>query len=249
MTVVANGCTDTTAEVARAHPGVRVIELAQPGKARALNAGDAVAVGFPRVYLDADIPISGAAIRTLAAALEASDGVLAAVPRRRLDLVGRPLLVRAYYAIHSRLPVFRHALFGRGVIALSAAGRARFDEFPEVIADDLFLDSQFAPHEKREVAQVESVVATPLRTTDLVRRLTRVRSGNAALRAGSGGHGTPRVRPAARLSWLRDVVLPKPWLAPAAVCYVTITVIAALLAKSRSRSTTWGRDESSRVAG
>ena len=80
VTVVANGCTDTTAEVARAHPGVRVIELAQPGKARALNAGDAVAVGFPRVYLDADIPISGAAIRTLAAALEASDGVLAAVP-------------------------------------------------------------------------------------------------------------------------------------------------------------------------
>jgi glycosyltransferase involved in cell wall biosynthesis len=248
VTVVANGCTDDTAAVARSR-GVRVIDLPQPGKAAALNAGDAAAVGFPRLYLDADIPLSGAAVRRLAAALErpsgpleAPSGPLAVMPCRRLDLSGRPLLVRAYYAIHGRLPVFRNALFGRGAIMLSAAGRARFGQFPDVIADDLFLDSLFAPAEKQEVPQVESVVATPLRTRDLVRRLTRVRAGNAALRAGPG------VRPASRLSWLRDVVLPRPWLAPAAVCYVAITVTAALLARRRSSATTWGRDESSRLA-
>ncbi len=231
--------------------GVRVIDLPPPGKAAALNAGDAAAVGFPRLYLDADIPLSGAAVRTLAAALASADGSpgagpLAVVPRRRLDLAGRPLLVRAYYAIHARLPVFRDALFGRGAIMLSAAGRARFDQFPDVIADDLFLDSQFTPDEKREVPQVESVVATPRRTRDLVRRLTRVRAGNAALRAGAGPD--TGVRPASRLSWLWDVALPRPWLLPAAVCYVAITITAALLARRRSRATVWGRDESSRLA-
>lgn len=239
VTVVANGCTDDTAAVAGARPGVRVIELAEASKPAALNAGDAAAVGFPRIYLDADIVLPGAAVRRLAAGL---DGALAAVPRRRLVLTGRPLLVRAYYAVHARLPVFATGLFGRGAIVLSEAGRDRFDRFPGVIADDLFLDSLFTAAEKREVPEVAADVATPLRTRDLVRRLSRVRAGNAALRAGAGG-----VRPASRLSWLRDVVLRRPWLAPAAVCYVSLTVAAAVLARQRSRATSWGRDESSRV--
>jgi hypothetical protein len=53
------------------------------------------------------------------------------------------------------------------------------------------------------------------------------------------------VRRAARSSWLRDVVLPRPWLAPAGACYAAITLTAALLAR-RSSPTGWGRDESSR---
>ncbi|MPZ26539.1 MAG: glycosyltransferase [Micromonosporaceae bacterium] len=240
VTVVANGCTDGTAAVARARPGVRVIELAEASKPSALNAGDAVAVGFPRVYLDADISLPGAAVRRLAAAVSGS--ALAAVPRRRLILTGRPLLVRAYYAVHTRLPVFAAGLFGRGVITLSAAGRARFDRFPDMIADDLFLDSRFTDAERRAVPEVEAPVATPLRTRDLLRRLARVRAGNAAMR--DAAHGTRR---ASRLSWLRDVVLSRPWLAPAAVCYVGLTVTAALLA--RRRTDTWARDESSRAGG
>ena len=242
VTVVANGCTDDTAAVARARPGVRVIELAEASKPAALNAGDAVAVGFPRIYLDGDIPLSGAAVGRLAAALPVGGPVLTAVPRRQLVLAGRPLLVRAYYAVHARLPVFATGLFGRGVITLAEPGRARFDRFPDMIADDLFLDSLFTETERVVVGEVSAPVGTPLRTRDLVRRLRRVRAGNAAMRAAQG-----RARRAARLSWLRDVVLPRPWLAPAAVCYVGLTVTAALLARRRSRAGQWGRDESSRA--
>lgn len=242
LTVVANGCRDDTAAIARDRPGVRVVELAEASKPAALNAGDAVAVGFPRVYLDADIVVSATDLHRLAAAIDSDPGILAVVPRRRLVLTGRPLLVRAYFAVNARLPVFAAALFGRGAIALSAAGRARFDRFPDVIADDLFLDSQFSEAEKREMPEVSAAVATPLRTRDLVRRLVRVRAGNAALRASSTG-----VRPASRLAWLRQVVVRRPWLAPAAACYVGLTVTAALLARRRSRAGQWGRDESSRA--
>jgi glycosyltransferase involved in cell wall biosynthesis len=255
VTVVANGCTDATAQVAAARPGVRVLDLPQPGKVGALNAGDAVAAGFPRIYLDADIVISADGVRALRDALtapgaSAAERVLAVTSRRELDLSRSPLLVRAYYAIHSRLPVFADALFGRGVIALSAEGRARFDSFPDIVADDLFLDSLFAGAEKREVRSVSSRIAAPRRTADLVRRLVRVRRGNASLRqrparAGAG----PEIRPVARTSWLRDVALRNPGLVPAAACYAAITLLAASLARLPAQhGGTWGRDESSRAA-
>jgi glycosyltransferase involved in cell wall biosynthesis len=248
VTVVANGCTDDTVKIAGARPGVRVLDLAKPGKAGALNAGDAAAEGFPRIYLDADIVLSTAAVRALTEVLEA--GAPSATVGRELDLAGRPLLVKAYFAIHGRLPVMRDGLFGRGVVALSKEGRSRFDRFPELVADDLFLDSQFAPEEKEHVNAYAARVATPRRTGDLIRRLVRVRGGNAAMRAAAArGEITVPVRAAARSSWLRDVVLPRPWLAPAAVCYVAITVWAALAAKrAGDGGAAWGRDESSRIS-
>ncbi|MFE9691040.1 glycosyltransferase [Micromonospora sp. NPDC005806] len=246
VTVVANGCTDETAAIAAARPGVRVIELAEAGKPAALNTGDEAARGFPRIYLDADVVLSTQAVRAIAAALDGPH--LAATVRRELDLTGRPLLVRAYFGIHRQLPVFRDGLFGRGVIGLSEAGRRRFDRFPALVADDLFLDSLFGAAEKRQVDTVSSRVATPRRTRDLVRRLSRVRGGNSAMRAAADqGQVAATVRPAARLSWLRDVVLPRPWLAPAALCYVAITVLAALSAQSdRNGAAGWARDDSSR---
>jgi glycosyltransferase involved in cell wall biosynthesis len=241
VTVVANGCTDNTAEVA-ARAGVRVLTVPAAGKPGALNAGDRVAVGFPRVYLDADVVLSPGALAALARALPDSGSVLAVVPRRSLDLTGRPLLVRAFYAINARLPAYRHGLFGRGAIALSAAGRARFDAFPEQNADDLFLDSLFTDGEKDEVGDVTSRVATPLRTRDLVRRLARVRAGNSTMRTTA-----PGVRRSARSSWLRDVVLPRPWLAPAAACYVAITLVAAAQTRRQTQAG-WGTDTSTRQA-
>ncbi len=253
ITVVANGCTDSTAQIAGSRPGVRVVELSVAGKPAALNAGDEVAVGFPRIYLDADVVVTTEGLRLLADAVRpplgaAASRALAAVPRRGLDLTRRPLLIRAYFAIHRHLPTFRDGLFGRGVIALSAEGRKRFKTIPDLVADDLFLDSLFERSEKREVSGVTSLIATPHRIGDLVRRLTRVRSGNAAMRATASSESAPtRVRAARRLSWLRDVVLPRPWLAPAAVCYVAISLAAASRARRVGRGgQTWERDESSR---
>jgi glycosyltransferase involved in cell wall biosynthesis len=255
VTVVANGCTDATTQVAAARAGVRVLNLSTAGKVAALNAGDEVAVGYPRIYLDADVVIPAAGIRSLCDALAVSCAtssapVLAVTARREVDVSRSPLMVRSYFAISSRLPVFRHALFGRGVIALSAEGRRRFDWFPDVVADDLFLDSLFATAEKREVDSVSSRISAPRRTRDLLRRLARVRRGNASMRAAlpatSDLHGGA-ARRRARTSWLRDVVLRDPTLVPAAICYAAITIIASALARlPQQPGAAWGRDDSSR---
>ncbi|MBX7267821.1 glycosyltransferase [Micromonospora sp. Llam7] len=242
--VVPNGCSDETAAVARRR-GVTVVELAEPGKAAALNAGDAVATGFPRVYLDADVLLDEGALDVLARELDRS-GALAAVPARRMELSGRSPAVRAYYAVHSRLPAVVGGLYGRGVIALSRSGRERFGQFPAETADDLFLDSLFTEQERLVVTSTAVRVAAPLRADDLIRRLVRVRAGNADLR-----DALPGVRRSNRRAWLTDVVFRAPWLAPAAVCYVAITLLAARGARRARRAgqVAWGHDRTSRATG
>lgn len=245
--VSANGCTDATAQVASEH-GATVIDRAEPGKASALNAAEQKAPSHPHIYLDADIIVPADAVDALVHALDATSGRLAAVPRRRVLVSGRSWPVRAFYAINTRLPVYRQGLFGRGMIAVSEEGRRRFDRFPTMIADDLFLDSQFRDDEKIEVPDVEVIVEAPYTTRDLVRRLVRVRRGNAAMRdAAANGDLDSAVRGADRWAWLRDVVLPEPRLLFAAVPYLAITVAAALLARrTPAAQTAWGRDESTR---
>lgn len=245
--VSANGCTDDTVGVARRY-GVEVLDRPEPGKSAAMNAAERIAVGSARIYLDADIIVPADGIRAVLAPLDADPPPLAVVPRRRVNTSGRTWPVKGYFAINERLPVYRGGLFGRGMITLSQDGRARFGEFPAMIADDLFVDSQFTAAEKAETAEVEVVVDAPHTTRDLLHRLVRVRRGNAQLRAAAaaGRIGTP-VRPADRWAWLREVLGAEPHLVFAAVPYVTITVVAALLARRSPESApSWGRDESTR---
>ena len=250
--VVANGCTDDTVQVAAKRAGVRVLDLEIPGKVAALNAGDEVALGYPRIYLDADIVMCSSGVRALCAAVtsphtELAPKILASTACRKVDVSSSPLLVRSYFAINSRLPVFRNALFGRGVIVLSAEGRARFGKFPDVIADDLFVDSLFLPTEKREVESVSTTIASPRSTRDLVYRLARVRRGNMSMRRLQSGATDIRASHRGRTSWLFDVVLRSPTLIPAGVCYVFITIMAAILAqRQHGANVAWAHDESSR---
>ena len=247
VVVVPNGCTDATARQAEL-AGARVVEIAEASKTAALNAGDqACGEAFPRIYLDADIVMPPGGIDALIAGLAQSHAPLVVVPNRRVEVSGRPLLVRAYYAINTRLPAFTTGLFGRGVIAISAEGRQRFDRFPRVVADDLYLDSLFSDAERAVATQVQVVVDAPHRTVDLLRRLVRVRRGNAALRAAAGrGEIAVEIRRSRRAAWLTHVVLLRPWLMPAAAVYVSITLYASLRARLSRRSLAWERDESSR---
>ncbi|GAA3923380.1 glycosyltransferase [Microbacterium invictum] len=246
VVVSANGCRDRTAEVA-AERGVTVIDRIEPGKAGALNAADDVAQDYPRIYLDADITVPPGAISRLVAHFDETSRPLAVVPRRRIDTSASSWPVKAYFAINERLPVFRTGLFGRGLIVLSEDGRARFGAFPAMIADDLYVDSQFSEAERVEAADVEIVVDAPLTTTNLIDRLVRVRRGNAQMRAAAAdGAIEATVRRSDKWSWLRDVVLPDPRLAFAAVPYVFITLKASQRGRRATNGLDWGQDRSTR---
>lgn len=246
VVVVANGCTDRTAEVARAHPSrPRVVKLARGSKHAALNAGDAEVHVFPRVYLDADVVLGSGAVQELLRLFTQPD-VHAAAPRVRFDTDGRPWLVRSYYRTWQRLPFLNGQPIGNGVYALSAAGRARFGPFPAIIADDLFVLRHFAPAERRVLGTADFVVQVPWRVTDLLAVRTRAYLGTKELAEWDGGRlaggRVSRVRSLHRL--LRDVAD-----VPDVLTYVALSTLASVRAGRRWRrgqTAVWDRDASTR---
>ena len=176
VVVVPNGCADDTARITRAtgHP-VRVRELPRASKPAALRCGDAEASVFPRLYLDADVLLPGSAARLVLERLRF--GALAARPPVRYEVSGASAAVRSYYRARSQVPAVLGSLWGAGVYGLSATGRSRFGPFPDVVADDLWVDRLFSNEEVEIVESAPAVVSVPRRSRDLVRVLARAYRG------------------------------------------------------------------------
>lgn len=156
--VVPNGCTDRTADAARAFVdraaqagwSLRVIELKQGGKLNALNQAEAAASFGNRIYLDADVVVSREVVRELATVLARTEPVYAS---GTLDIAPpRSQVTRAYGRFWSKLPFVADGVSGCGLFAVNAAGRSRWDTFPDIISDDTFVRVQFSPAERIEVA-------------------------------------------------------------------------------------------------
>ncbi|HRK43439.1 MAG TPA: glycosyltransferase, partial [Gemmobacter sp.] len=156
--VVANGCRDRTADVARgmaarveaAGWGFRVIERRDGGKPAALDAGDAAALGDLRAYLDADVIVSPMLMAQLAEALAGPEPRYAS--GTAMIPPAKSWVTRAYARFWQSLPFAQSVAPGYGLFAVNAAGRARWAQFPAIISDDTFVRLQFLPAERVQVA-------------------------------------------------------------------------------------------------
>jgi glycosyltransferase involved in cell wall biosynthesis len=248
VVVVCNGCTDATAEVARSFRGVRVVELPVGHKPSALRAGDKAVTALPRIYLDADVVLAAEATlavlnRLADGGCDAPAGPLAARPPVRFDATGSNLLVRQFYGARSRIPAVLDSLWGAGAYALSASGRARFDEFPDLVADDLWVDHLFAPDEREIINCSPVTVRAPARTRDLLKVLRRTYRGKA------GHHAEhPAIARETSGRTARDVgrlARTGPSGLVGASVYTGL-VVAARILQRLAPTEAWERDESSR---
>ena len=275
--VAANGCSDGTAQAARnAGPGITVLDLPEPSKVAALNAGDEAATVFPRLYVDADVMVSAETLRALARVLsddgragQSSDdgqatsarpagapGPLAAAPGLQTDLTGASWFVQAHYRIWELTDYRTRGHIGSGIYALSRQGRQRFGRFPDVIADDRYVQQLFTLSERLTLPEHTFTVHSPKTLRALLRRATRAAAGNLQLQArtsgSEGAHPKAAAAPApgsgSQVNLLRRV-LPKPALWPALAVYCTAYLVPRVLAVRKIRSgrmNIWERDETSR---
>jgi glycosyltransferase involved in cell wall biosynthesis len=155
--VIANGCTDDTANIASQFTDeatqkgwkLSVLDLPEGGKLNALNQGDDHAAHSMRIYLDADVTVSPDLIRQLHGALDKNTAIYAS----GTVIISNPKtwISRAYRSIYARVPFFTHGTPGCGVFAVNALGRAKWGRFPDIISDDTYVRLQFAPSERVSV--------------------------------------------------------------------------------------------------
>lgn len=247
VVVVCNGCTDQTAEAARAaDPRARVIEIEEPSKAEAVRVGNTATEVFPRVHLDADIELSGTDLLALLEPLSRR-GVLATGPRRDVPKTGCSRWVRWYYEVWESLPQVESGLFGRGVVALSEEAQARVSALPRMLSDDLGMSDAFSAQERCVVSTAVAVVHPPRTVRDLVRRRIRISTGNTQ----AARLGVRRPASRTRLRTLLALSVSRPGLALRVPVFLGVHVAALVGARRAVRAgdfTSWQRDESSRTA-
>lgn len=247
--VACNGCTDATPEVARRYaagrPSVTVLELEAASKIAALNAADAIASHEARIYLDADIEVAPEALRRVLRQLDErqADGRHACDAARPValdDTSEASWLIRSHYRARSRMPYPRRALWGAGVYGLSGSGRRLFDEFPEVVADDLFVD-RLVPQDRRVIVETTPVVVVAPRDP---RNLLGVLRRGIRAKADPGAPDTTRNTVRELAGTVRG-----PLSAVDAAVFAGFAVAARWSAARRARSGAeirWERDASSR---
>jgi len=92
--------------------------------------------------------------------------------------------VKQYYQVWLSLPYIPV----KGVVAtcsfvISAEGRKRFSNFPNVVNDDGFVRCQFAPDERGNVSGTQVFITAPQNLKSLIKIKTRARLGNMQLAA------------------------------------------------------------------
>jgi hypothetical protein len=234
--VVANGCTDDTAGIARSlEPAALrrgfeliVLELAKGGKAGALNFGDAHMLAGVRIYLDADIRVSPDALDAIAVQLERVGCHLTAPPLKVAPAKSR--ITRGYARIWQELPVVRQGVVGCGLYAVSQAGRRRWSQFPDIISDDKFVRLSFEPGERQVATGGAFVVQMPEGLRELIQVRARWCRGNRDL-ARRFPH-LARREPNRYLTAGR-LILSRPSLWPFAPGFIFVFVLAEFVALRR----------------
>jgi glycosyltransferase involved in cell wall biosynthesis len=159
IVVVANGCSDDTAGVARSFTerakargwSLTCLDIAEGGKLNALNVGDENASHDNRVYLDADVIVGPGLLAALADVLDKPEPVYASGILRISR--ARSFVTRLYARFWSKLPFVSQGVPGCGLFAVNAAGRARWGRFPDIVSDDTFVRLQFSPPQRLAVPE------------------------------------------------------------------------------------------------
>lgn len=184
--IAANGCRDRTVEIATRfrteleHAGftLQILDLADAGKAGALNAADHVARWPARLYLDADVVLSDRVLSALSPLLLSPEVVYCSATLE--CATGRDFASNAYARIWAGLPFVHAGVSGIGLYGMSARARARWDSFPDLHSDDRFARLQFSASERHKVDEIY-YWPVPEGLTNLIRVRRRWNEGNREL--------------------------------------------------------------------
>lgn len=242
LVVIANACTDDTAEVARlAAPEAIVLETDQAGKTHALNLGYVCTLpNRPVVFLDADLDTTPAQISLLLDALDQADAN-AACGQMRVDTTGCSPIVRAYMRAWMLNPYFAKGKFG-GLFVVSALAAKGLFPLPQITADDEFIRRSMEPLGVVYVPDCGFTAHVPRDLATLIRVRRRALRGARAVACVGGAH-------TGGATTMLCHALPRPhlWADMAVFTVIMVLVRLQLALESQAATTAWERDTTTRV--
>lgn len=241
VTVACNGCSDNTVAVVRkGFPLINCLDIECAGKTHALNEAEAGGLGFPRIYVDADVNIDRNSLLQLIEVCNGSAEPLVVAPRGQLNTTHSSRLVGAYYRAWKKTRFFSEYGYGAGVYALNRSARGAFARFPDIISDDGYIRALFAYQNIAVCEQALSEVSAPGTFLDLLRIKTRSKLGKLQL-AQQQDCKVPAARATSSFT-----IRPSLW---ELLVYYVVNLVAyanALRYRGRYAHYRWHRDESSR---
>jgi glycosyltransferase involved in cell wall biosynthesis len=244
--VVANGCSDDTAEKARKFaPAVEVIETPVGNKINAINLGDRAAKFYPRAWWDADCQLSENLLQCVAEAF-ADEDVRIVAPGVKYVYEGHNPFLASYYQLWRSLPYVKRNTMARGFYAIDQRLRERYVEFPSLIADDKFIRNLTRPDERRVASDCFTTVYLPANFRDLLKVKTRWTFGNLEL---AERRPDLNVNDQGEHDGAMKLVLARPWLWVNVPTFLFVWWYARRAARRKlaEKRAGWERDESTRV--
>jgi len=181
IVVMCNGCTDNTEKTIRTQfPDVYLGALQEASKSLAIRAAETLDIGFPRLYLDADIGLSEKQAESLFNAVKADNQVGLFVPASKTDTKSSSYLVDQYYQAWYSTSFVKEQGFGCGCYIINQSSREAFGLWPELISDDGFLRAIF--DNVVVINEVCVTVTAPKTILSLLKIKTRSKYGNIELK-------------------------------------------------------------------
>ena len=184
------------------------------------------------------------------AAAQAGESPRIVAARPRFDASRSSLPVRLFYQGEAFNPYHRSgAPNGSGTFMVNAAGRARWDEFPAILADDSFVERRFAPSERATVAGATAIVRVPRTFTALRRISARKRLGAYELDKVAPPRADDRGS-AGTFGVVARAMLPNPLHWPAFVLWAAVKSVERFESRAAARkqgTDRWQHDTTSRT--
>ncbi|HPY41404.1 MAG TPA: glycosyl transferase family 2, partial [Thiolinea sp.] len=208
-----------------------------------LNEAEKQVLSWPVFYIDADTQLSAGAVQAITNTM-AQGQLLLAAPEPIINTAHSSWLVQQYYNVWLSLPYIREGVVATCSFVISAEGRKRFTQFPNVINDDGFVRCQFSPEERGNVTGTQVFITAPQTIKSLIKIKTRARLGNMQL-AAAKLCTKPQEKPYSQI--MRDKLFSKDFIAVS--IYIAIATIIRIRAKQQLKHLAnyrWETDHTSR---
>jgi len=187
--VVCNGCSDGTDKVVLgSFPEVHCHTLAKASKANAIRYAEALEPGFPRLYLDADIKLSAENASALLSRSQQQGRACLMIPTSKVATSGCANTVKSFYRAWYNTAHVQQSGYGAGAYTLNQKARSRFQQWPDLIADDAFVRTHFSPDETLVARDIDVSVKAPKTLWSLIKVKSRSKLGNLQLKAYAQDH-------------------------------------------------------------